>query len=443
MTRHRSVPAVLHVVIAALSLAVPLSTAAQQTRKPQDQPTRKAATPALPPGRVVTRPPRTQPLDLKTNSLKLNGSTFDIEVTKAEELTVTWQLDASQAGTATGVQIRVRAGAIPSGDCPAKRGDVDDSPYRAGLTGSYQVPIKQSKFEVGKTYAVKGCLMDQNAQYTGDETNTVAFTLTLLKKTPKYKLTGLERLTGKAYDAEAFAAAGPGYFKADYYLGLGQPIKLRTTVKNIGGAPPTSGPGQKIALTLWLEGTTGGIGSTVEVPAPGAYKSRVDILSIGTGGSSGVGKGFYQISIDIEQLADSVPSADKAVSFDGPRIYIRPQTWELWPVMIRIFKPTLPLSGPGAVRVRVRNYGSTASVATTVHFWDLHGCYPTLDLPLAAVPANGGAAWSSSSDFAWGIPLSSCVPDVRAAVYEADKTYPSFSTGKVTIFTDSTAFLAN
>ncbi len=443
MTLHRSVQVLLHAVITALSLAVTLSAVAQQTRKPQNQPSGVAVTPSLEPGPATIRVRQTQPLDIKMNSLKLDGSIFNIDVTKAEQLTAAWQLDPSQVGAATGLQIRVREGVIPAGDCPGKRGDVDGSAYLAGLTGSYDVPIKQSKFEVGKTYSVKGCLMDQNAQYSGDETNTVAFTLTVLKNTPKYKLTGLERLSGKAYDVEAFASTAPGFVPADYYLGLGQPIKLKTTVKNVGGALPASRTPPMIALTVWLEGKTGGIGSIVTVPAPGATKSRVDTLTMQTGGTSGVDTGVYQISIEIEQLSDNVPSADKTVSFPGPKIYVRRHTWELWPVMIRIFKPTLPLSGPGAVRVRVKNYGSVASFPATVHFWDEHGCYPTLDLPLAAVPANGGAAWSSSSQFAWGVPFSSCVPEVHAAVFEADKNYPSFSTTKSKIFTDSTAFSAN
>jgi hypothetical protein len=401
----------------------------------------------VPPAPHVTRTRGLQPLDLKTNSLKLNGSVFGAEVLKAQPLTATWQLDASQVGAATGLQIRVREGAILLGDCPAQRGDVNDSAYLAGLTGSYDVPIAQPAFEVGKTYAVKGCLMDQNMQYTGDETNTVAITVVLAKKTAKYKLTGLERLSGQVYDVEAFASTGPGFIPADYYLAVGQPIKLKTTVKNIGGGPPPNARGiaPKIALTVWLQEKNGGIGSIVNVPAPSAGKSRVDTLTMQTGGTSGVDKGFYQIYIDIEQLGDNVPSADKVVSVAGPKIYIRPNTWELWPVMIRILKPTLALDGPGAVRVRVKNYGTVPSFPTTVHFWDESGCYPAADLPLAAIPANNGAAWSSSLQFAWGIPLSgtSCVPKLHAAVYEVDKNYPSFSTTQTVVFTEPNAFYGN
>jgi hypothetical protein len=394
------------------------------------------------PGPATTRVRRAQPLDLKMNSLKLDGSLFDIEVTKADPVTATWQLDATQIGSAGGLLIRVREGVILAGDCPAKRGDVDDSVYLAGLTGSYDVPIKQSKFQVGKTYSVKGCLLDPSLQYTGDETNTVAFTLVLAKNTPKYKLTALERLSGKAYDVEAFASTPPGFIEASYYLGLGQPIKLKTTVKNIGGAPAS---GQMIALTLWLQGLHGGIGSVVNVPAPGATKSRVDTLTIGTGGSSGVDIGIYQISIEIEQLGDAIPSADKFVSFGGPKVYVRPNTWELWPVMIRIFKPPalqLP-SSPGAIRVRVKNYGSVASIPTSVHFSDANGCYPTLDLLLATIPGYGGAGWTSTAELGWGIPFGSCIPAVHAVIHSDDPNYPSLSTNKSTVFTDSAAFSAN
>ena len=329
------------------------------------------------------------------------------------------------------------------GDCPAKPDDTHDSAYLLGLSGSFDLPLAQSKFAVGKTYSVKACLMDSSAQYTGDETNAVGVTLTVGKKTAKYKLAGLEKLSGKAYDVEAFASTAPGFIQASYYLGLGEPIKLRTTVKNVGGGPAQVRQGQTIALTIWLDGKTGGIGTTVNVPALAAGHSRDEVLTMATGGTSGVDKGLYRISIELEQ-PEPVSSADKVVVLEGPKIYIQPHTWSLWPVMIRIYKPGSVLgNGPGAIRVRVKNYGSAASFPTTVHVWDENGCYPTVDLSLAAIPAYGGAGSSSFLQLGWGIPFSDCVPKVHAAVYEVDKNYPSFSTTKVTTFTDWNAFLAN
>ncbi len=441
MKPRRSVHALPHAVLA-LVMAVPLLAPAQQPRKAPEEPARGSAPPSAPPGRAVTRTRPVRPLDVKLNSLKLNGSLFSIEAEKTDKVTASWGLDPTQVGAATGVQIRIREGSIAPGDCPGKRDDTLDSAYLPGLTGSFDLPLTQSKFAVGKSYAVKGCLMDPSAQYTGDETNTVVVALTEGKKTAKYKLTGLEKLSGKAYDVEAFASTAPGFIQADYYLGLGEPIKLRTTVKNVGGGPANVRLGQSIALTIWLDGKTGGIGTTVNVPALAAGHSRADVLTMATGGTSGVDKGIYQISIEIEQPGN-VPSADKVAVFEGPKIQIQPHTWSLWPVMIRIYKPGNALGGPGAIRVRVRNYGSTASFPTTVHVWDDNGCYPTVDLPLAALPAYGGAGSSSSLTLAWGIPFSDCVPKVHAAVYEADKNYPSYSTTKITTFTDVNAYLAN
>jgi hypothetical protein len=442
MPSHRSVHAFRRAVAVALWLVAPLSAMAQQPRKAPNPPAGGAATPSTAQGRTVTRTRAARPLDLKLNTLRLNGSFFDIEEPKTGKVTATWLIDPSQAGAAMGLQVRVREGAIPPGDCPGKPDDVHDSAYLPGLSGSFELPIGQPKFEVGKTYSVKGCLMDQNAQYTGDETNTVGVALTQVLKTAKYKLTGWERLSGKAYDAEAFASTAPGFIPADYYLGLGEPIKIRTTLKNVGKAPASVTLGQKIALTLWLDGGTGGIGTIVTVSAIAAGKSRSDVLTMATGGTSGVDKGVYQMSIEVEQPGN-VPSADKVAVFEGPKIQIKPVAWELWPVMIRIFKPPalqLPAS-PGAIRVRVRNYGPGASFPTTVKFWDMNGCYPTLLLPLAALPGYGGAGWSSSAELAWGLPVSSCTPDVRAGVFEADKNYPSFSTGKVKTFTDWNTYI--
>jgi hypothetical protein len=441
MTPRRSVHALRQASLALL-IAVPLSAAAQQPRKAPDEPARGGPPPSAQPARPVMRTRPVRPLDVKLNSLKLNGSVFGIEAEKTEKVTATWQLDASQVGAATGVQIRIREGAIAPGDCPGKRDDALDSAYLPGLNGSFDLPLTQPKFAIGNTYAVKGCLMDPSAQYTGDETNTVVMALTEGKKTAKYKLTGLEKLSGKAYDAEAFASTGPGFIQASYYLGLGEPIKLRTTVKNVGGGPANVRQGQTVALTIWLDGKTWGIGTIVNVPALAAGHSRDEVLTMATGGTSGVDKGLYQISIELEQ-PEPVPSADKVVVLEGPKIYIQPHTWSLWPVMIRIYKPGNALGGPGAIRVRVRNYGSAASFPTTVHVSDDHGCYPTVDLPLAAIPAYGGAGSSSSLQLAWGIPLSDCVPKVHAVVHEADPSYPSFSTTKVTTFTDLNAYLAN
>src|SRR5262249_40398788 len=97
---------------------------------------------------------------------------------------------------------------------------------------------------------------------------------------------------------------------------------------------------------------------------------------------------------------------------------------------------------PGAIRVRVKNYGTTPSFPTTVHFWDKNDCYPTMDLPLAALAGYGGGGWSANQVLAWGLPVSSsCVPDVHAAVYQVDKNYPSFSTSMVKTFTDWNAYL--
>jgi len=263
------------------------------------------------------------------------------------------------------------------------------------------VDISGGPYELGKTYRAKGCLSDAAMQVTGDETNTVAFTVGP-PSPPGYVVSEIKVIGGKKYPLAAYI---------DYWFAPGQSVTAEVTVRNSGGTAATSetitlrprldfvpGPGEEASSAPAGEdkmpGPAGGqsLQKFVAFKAPsreGLYMVRMAIAGHGPQNGAYLGNSLILVQ-----------GAGPILRIRVGRVFVNAQcTARLRDgVRVRRVGITACKDSPDVARVKVQNVGLKASSPFKVVITDTSLCNGSITVSMPAIGSQK-VAWSDAGGF--------------------------------------------